>query len=245
MAPGGLNPSGVCFFPKATEHTIVHMKRLLIASDDMHTSAWISSALDGLDVTLSTCAVAHVSQTILAEEPAAVVIDVGRESGTIVQELEKLAPRGLEIRLLLLVEAEELGGLRLPVRMPADFVVRGATSGELAARVRALMWPGEEPQGQDMVRADNLVVNLATYQATVDGVPLDFTYLEYAVFAFLVTHPNRAYSREILLRRVWGDDYFGGARTVDVHIRRVRAKIGGELSRRLETVRNVGYLWHA
>lgn len=245
MAPGGIIPSGVCFFPAATERTIVHMKRLLIASDDMHTSAWISSALDELDVTLSMCSVAQLSQTLLAEESAAVVVDAGRDPGAVVQALEKLTPGGLEIRLLLLVEAEALGGLRLPVRMPADFAVRGATSAELAARVRALMWPGEEPQDQDMVRADNLVVNLATYQATVDGIPLDFTYLEYALFAFLVTHPNRAYSRDILLRRVWGDDYFGGARTVDVHIRRVRAKIGPELSGRLETVRNVGYLWHA
>lgn len=221
------------------------MKRLLIASDDMHSSAWISSALDGLDVTLTTCTMSQLSETLLAEEPAAVVIDAGRDSSAVVQALEKLTPGGLEIRLLLLVETDALAGLRLPVRMPADFVVRGATSAELAARVRALMWPGEEPQGQDMIRDENLVVNLATYQATVDGMPVDFTYLEYALFAFLVTHPNRAYSRDILLRRVWGDDYFGGARTVDVHIRRVRAKIGAELSGRLETVRNVGYLWHA
>ncbi|HSQ21317.1 MAG TPA: helix-turn-helix domain-containing protein, partial [Coriobacteriia bacterium] len=67
--------------------------------------------------------------------------------------------------------------------------------------------------------------------------------LEYALFSFLVTHPNRVYSREVLLKRVWGTDYFGGARTVDVHVRRVRSKLGPEVSRRLETVRNVGYLW--
>ena len=60
-----------------------------------------------------------------------------------------------------------------------------------------------------------------------------------------MTHPNRAYSREVLLRRVWGTDYYGGSRTVDVHVRRIRAKIGAELSNRLVTVRHVGYLWRS
>ncbi|PKQ29678.1 MAG: transcriptional regulator, partial [Actinobacteria bacterium HGW-Actinobacteria-10] len=186
------------------------MKRLLIASDDMHTSAWISSALDGLDATISICTLSELSETLRAEGPAAVVVDAGLDAEEIVRELEVLTSTGIELRLLLLVEPEALVGLRLPVAMPADFVVRGAASPEVAARMRALVWPGEEQATQDMVRAENLVINLATYQATVDGEPVDFTYLEYALFAFLVTHPNRAYGRDILLRRVWGDDYFGG-----------------------------------
>ncbi len=132
----------------------------------------------------------------------------------------------------------------MPTRTGADFLVRGASSEELAARARALLWPGEEAGSQELLRIDHLTINLATYQAYLDGTPIDFTYLEYALFAFLVTHPNRAYSREVLLRRVWGSDYYGGSRTVDVHIRRVRAKISPELGKRLETVRNIGYLWN-
>ena len=69
--------------------------------------------------------------------------------------------------------------------------------------------------------------------------------LLYALLAFLVTHPGRTYSRDALLRRVWGFDYYGGSRTVDVHVRRVRAKLGPELAQHLETVRGVGYLWSA
>ena len=79
---------------------------------------------------------------------------------------------------------------------------------------------------------------------TVDGAPIDFTYLEYALLAFLVTHPDRTYSRDALLKRVWGFDYYGGTRTVDVHVRRVRAKLGPDLAQHLETVRGVGYLWN-
>ena len=75
---------------------------------------------------------------------------------------------------------------------------------------------------------------------TIDGEPVDFTYMEYELLRFLVTHPNRVFSREALLSRVWGYDYYGGARTVDVHVRRVRAKLG-EHAARIKTVRSVGY----
>ena len=160
------------------------------------------------------------------------------------QVVEHAASGGVDLRLIVLVEPKGLEVLRLPVRVPSDFMVRGGSSDELAARTRTMLWPGEEVTRQELVRVDRLTLNLATYQASLDGVPIDFTYLEYALFAFLVTHPGRTYSREVLLRRVWGSDYYGGSRTVDVHIRRIRAKVGHELSRRLETVRNVGYLWN-
>jgi DNA-binding response OmpR family regulator len=80
---------------------------------------------------------------------------------------------------------------------------------------------------------------------TIDGRPVDFTYMEYELLKFLATHPGRAFSREALLSRVWGYDYYGGARTVDVHVRRVRAKLGQEHAARLKTVRSVGYRWEA
>jgi DNA-binding response OmpR family regulator len=173
-----------------------------------------------------------------------VVLDGGRSPEVLAQVVEHAASAGVDLRMLVLVEPEGLASLRLPVRVTSDFMVRGGSSEELAVRVRTMLWPGEEVTRQELVRIDDLTLNLATYQAYLDGTPIDFTYLEYALFAFLVTHPGRTYSREVLLRRVWGSDYYGGSRTVDVHIRRIRSKVGHELSRRLETVRNVGYLWN-
>jgi len=222
----------------------MHMKRILIASNDSHTRAWVASALDSLDVILSQCTDTELSGKLTAEDFDLVVVDAGRDPEPLVQIVERALTSGLDSRVFLLVEPEALAALRMPSSISSDFIVRGASSEEIVARVRALVWPGEEAAAQELVRLDDLTVNLATYQAYVNGEPIDFTYLEYALFAFLVTHPNRAYSREMLLRRVWGSDYFGGSRTVDVHIRRVRAKIGPELSGRLDTVRNVGYLWH-
>ena len=145
--------------------------------------------------------------------------------------------------MLIIVKEDMLSGFRLPVQINCDFVVHGASSEECSLRIRQLLWPGNESSTNDFISVDGMTINLATYQVAVNGEPIDFTYLEYALLAFLVTHPGRTYSRDALLRRVWGFDYFGCSRTVDVHVRRVRAKLGPELSQHLETVRGVGYLW--
>lgn len=223
----------------------MHMKRVLIGTDDDLTLGWVRSALHGLDLTLIDCPLLGIAQGMLAHDPALVIVDGGRSTEAAVAAIEQVAAGGVETRLLLMVEPAALSDLRLPVRVPSDFFVRGASSTELASRARNLLWPGEEVSDDELIRVDDLTLNLATYQAHIAGKPVDFTYLEYALFSFLATHPGRTYSREALLKRVWATDYFGGSRTVDVHVRRVRAKIGPELSRRLETVRSVGYLWNA
>jgi DNA-binding response OmpR family regulator len=147
--------------------------------------------------------------------------------------------------LLAVVNEEALSDLRLPIKVKSDFVVSSASVEECLARIRQLLWPGNESSSSDFITVENMTINLATYQVKVNGEPIDFTYLEYALLSFLVTHPGRTYSRDALLRRVWGFDYYGGSRTVDVHVRRVRSKLGPELSKRLKTIRSVGYLWNA
>ena len=221
----------------------MHMKQVLIASDDDHTIAWIRHALDGVDVTLSATSTGEMQSALIARSVDLLVLDAGRSPEALVLLVEQTVAGGANLRLMLLVEQEGLAGVRLPVQFQGDFLVRGATSAEFAVRLLQLLWPGEEVSSQEMIRVDDLTLNLATYQAYRGAIPIEFTYLEYALFMFLVTHPNRVYSREVLLRRVWGSDYFGGSRTVDVHVRRIRSKLGLELSHRLETVRNVGYLW--
>ena len=221
----------------------MHVKRVLIASDDVHARAWVETGIGALDVAILYCPVSDLELRMSGDPGDLVVADAGRAPEGMVALAEAAAARGSDLKLLLVLEPEALGSLRMPVRLSADFVTRGSSPQEVTARVRALLWPGEDAAAQDVVRVDELTLNLATYQAYAGDTPIEFTYLEYALFAFLVTHPNRVYSRELLLQRVWGTDYFGGARTVDVHVRRVRSKLGPELARRLETVRNVGYLW--
>ena len=93
----------------------------------------------------------------------------------------------------------------------------------------------------DLVTHGPLVLNLDTYQAAIDGRPLDLTYMEYELLKFLAQQPGRVFTRETLLTEVWGYEYYGGARTVDVHVRRLRAKLGEEHAGPITTVRSVGY----
>ena len=98
-----------------------------------------------------------------------------------------------------------------------------------------------EDQDEALVTFKDLELNPLNYQATLAGEPLDMTFMEYELLRFLVENPVRVWSREQLLSKVWGYDYYGGARTVDVHVRRLRAKLGEERSSWITTVRSVGY----
>ncbi len=121
---------------------------------------------------------------------------------------------------------------------PTDFVVESADPIELRVRVARAVGTGSSP---DLLVYEDLLLDVATYQATVDGSPIDLTYMEYELLRYFVENRGRVWSREQILQNVWGYDYYGGARTVDVHVRRLRAKIGEERAHWITTVRSVGY----
>lgn len=145
--------------------------------------------------------------------------------------------------MMLILDEENLSDLHLPSKVRADFICSGASASELEARARLLLGDNEAVALDEVLTIDNLTINLATYQVSLDGEPVDLTLMEYSLLSFLATHPNRAYSREVLLHRVWGFEYCGGTRTVDVHIRRIRSKVGPQIASHISTVRGVGYLF--
>ncbi|MDO4501627.1 MAG: response regulator transcription factor [Coriobacteriia bacterium] len=219
-------------------------KTVIFVADSLDNAHKFQAVLSKLDVEVAAGSSVQFKK-LLAQHPGYDLViyeSQGESLGSIAQVEQVLVEDG-SASLLVIVDEDCLGEFRLPVQVKSDFVVRGASSEECSARIRQLLWPGNESSSSDFVTVDNMAINLATYQVTVGGKPLDLTYLEYALLAFLATHPGRTYSRDALLRRVWGFDYYGGSRTVDVHVRRVRAKLGPELAQHLETVRGVGYLW--
>ena len=113
----------------------------------------------------------------------------------------------------------------------------------LTATMGAEVFAATPDAGDEILHVDSMTINLATYQVYLDDEPVDLTLMEYSLLSFLATHPNRAYSREVLLHRVWGFEYCGGTRTVDVHIRRIRSKVGPQIAAHINTVRGVGYLF--
>jgi DNA-binding response OmpR family regulator len=126
-----------------------------------------------------------------------------------------------------------------------DFLLHPCNGAELAARVKLLMWRTRNIKADNMIKIDGLVIDLLNYEVSVDGEPVELTYKEYELLRFLATRRGRVFTRESLLDHVWGYDYYGGTRTVDVHIRRLRAKLGENVESLIETVRNVGYRFTA
>jgi DNA-binding response OmpR family regulator len=143
--------------------------------------------------------------------------------------------------LLLLVSGAQLADLELRDDLFDDFCLAPFHPRELEARLKHLFWKKGGGTRPELVEYAELVLNLETYQAYIGSRPLDLTYMEYELLKFLAQHPGKVFTREILLSRVWGYEYYGGARTVDVHIRRLRAKLGEEHANLIQTVRSVGY----
>lgn len=122
----------------------------------------------------------------------------------------------------------------------SDIILEGAGPGELDARIRMAIGKANQFERSTQIHASGIVIDEASYSAKVNGRTLDLTFKEFELLRFLAQHTGRVFTRDQLLSEVWGYDYFGGTRTVDVHIRRLRAKLG-DYESLIGTVRNVGY----
>jgi DNA-binding response OmpR family regulator len=125
-----------------------------------------------------------------------------------------------------------------------DVLLESASPAEIDARIRLAISRVQIDQtatAYGEIKAGELVIDETTYSAKLRGKTLDLTFKEFELLKFLAQHPGRVFSRDHLLQEVWGFDYFGGTRTVDVHVRRLRAKLGPENENLIGTIRNVGY----
>ncbi len=141
----------------------------------------------------------------------------------------------------LLVVTEEMTALNLDFSIGIDdFIIKPYSLRELEARWRLSLWNDDRPTDEHTIKIDELVINLARYEVRVKGLVIEMTLKEYELLKHLVTHKNRVFTRSDLLDSIWGYDYYGGMRTVDVHIRRLRSKLG-DVGNAIATVRGVGY----
>lgn len=169
-------------------------------------------------------------------ESAALLIELGSEPRRRLRAIEGLLATN-PLPVLLIAEPEHVDLLGSAVGL-GDFILAPVQPAELELRLHRLT----RAEGTDEIHHfKDLELNLLTYQATLDSAPVDLTYMEYELLRFFVEHPHRVWSREQLLSKVWGYEYFGGARTVDVHVRRLRAKLGEHRASWITTVRSVGY----
>ena len=178
-----------------------------------------------------------------ASRPDAVLIDARRDLVRVKELLRQVS--GLETPVLAVISDGAWAAVSADWGAD-DVILNTAGPGEVEARIRLAIGrtaaqAAQTPLPAEEVRSGELVIDEATYSARIRGVALDLTFKEFELLKFLAQHPRRVFTRSQLLQEVWGYDYFGGTRTVDVHVRRLRAKLGPENEALIGTVRNVGY----
>lgn len=173
--------------------------------------------------------------------PVAVIVEAGDELQRAQKSIQKIRDTGplVEVPILIAVTVARLPSLDFSIGFD-DFVLMPIVPAELYARMRQLDWKSATFGSDEVIKIDDLVIDIAGYEARIGGHRLDLTHQEFELLRFLAQHRGRVFTRQALLERAWGYAYAGGTRTVDIHVRRVRSKLGhaGEL---IETVRNVGY----
>ena len=169
----------------------------------------------------------------------AILLDLRDLSATAIDRLAAASGERDPV-LLYACGAEQIEGLPVDSRAD-DFIVLPAAAGELRHRIERALYRRHGIDRENFVRCGVLTIDLANYRVTVAEEPVVLTFKEYELLRYLAMNAGRVSTREQLLNRVWGYDYFGGARTVDVHIRRIRSKIEIHGHTFIETVRNVGY----
>ncbi|MGL5859534.1 MAG: winged helix-turn-helix transcriptional regulator [Angustibacter sp.] len=220
------------------------MAQLLLLTHDLAPSAHVLPAL-GLLAHHVRVLPAEASALVEAPPADVILIDGRRELASARSLCRLLRTTGVSAPLLLVTTEGGLAAVTADWGAD-DVVLAGAGPAEVDARLRLAVGRDElarlsaEPATPE-IRAGDVVIDESSYSARVRGRSLDLTYKEFELLKYLAQHPGRVFTRAQLLQEVWGYDYFGGTRTVDVHVRRLRAKLGPEFENQIGTVRNVGY----
>lgn len=218
--------------------------RLILLTRAMEPSSEVLPALGLLTHHVHTM---PAEATALLHAPAcdALLVDGRRDLPAVRALCRLLQQTGLEAPLLLVTTEGGLAALQWDWGMD-DVLLDTSSPAEVEARLRLAVTrvhAGAPPEQEspEEIRSGDLHIDEATYSARLRGRSLDLTFKEFELLKYLAQHPGRVFTRAILLQEVWGYDYFGGTRTVDVHVRRLRAKLGAEHESLIGTVRNVGY----
>ena len=220
------------------------MSSLLLLTSALQPSAEVLPALALLPHHVKILP-AEGSALLDAPEVDVVLVDGRRELAHSRDLCRLIRTTGSQSPLLLIVTEGGLSVAAADWGMD-DVLLDTAGPAEVEARLRLALGrlaAARAPEDPDahVIRSGEVVVDDATYTAKLGGRPLDLTFKEFELLKYLAQHPGRVFTREQLLQEVWGYDYFGGTRTVDVHVRRLRAKLGPEHETLIGTVRNVGY----
>lgn len=178
---------------------------------------------------------------VAKQDPDLVLVEVdGHLVNSGIRELCQRIKRERHLPIIALVCLETLDSVDSHLDMD-DFILRPYNVRELMLRAKRLLQRTNDIDSGELIRRGDLVIDLAKYEVTLEGKLVVLTFREYELLKFLASNRGRVFAREALLNKVWGHDYYGGDRTIDVHIRRLRSKIEDSGHTFIETVRNIGY----
>ena len=206
----------------------------------------LAEELERAGFSVSACPWAEVAERVSNGGPIDLLLVnlMDRATDVTIRELLRADVVPPHTATIAILHHRELAGLD-PALSLDDFLVYPAPAEELMARVRRAIWRRAGAEGSHLLRRGDLTIDQANYKVFVGGRPVQLTFKEYELLRFLAQNHDRVCTRETLLNRVWGYDFYGGGRTVDVHIRRLRSKIEDSSHIFIETVRNVGYRFRA
>jgi two-component system alkaline phosphatase synthesis response regulator PhoP len=223
------------------------MWRVTFVAQDREKVEHLARELEGEGYWTAVCLPAEAT-TALADglRPDALVVDASSTDGAAgLPGLLRDVGGAAATPTITLIGEEQISAYEPPQGID-DFLVLPARAAELAARIRQLLWRRQaQLEGNNRLCCGDLVINLASRDVFLAGRPVTLAYKEYELLRFLLSNPDTVFTREALLSKVWGYDFYGGARTVDVHIRRLRSKIEDARHSFIDTVRNVGYRFRA
>ena len=179
----------------------------------------------------------------LAQQPPTVcIVEAGDDIPRANKTIKRLRDEGplVEVPILVAVTVARLPALDFSIGFD-DFVLMPIVPAELYARMRQLDWRTATFGSDEILKIDDLVIDIAGYEVRLGGRRIELTHQEFELLRYLGQHRGRVFTREALLERAWGYRYAGGTRTVDIHVRRVRSKLGENAGALIEKVRNVGY----
>ena len=217
------------------------MAHLLLLTNTLAPSAEVVPALGLLSHHVRILP-AEASALVDAPQADVVIVDARRELAMAKSLCRVICTTGISIPLIVVVTEGGLAGITSDWGVD-DVILDTAGPAEVEARLRLAVGRTAEAAVEEggPITAGALVIDEATYSVRLRGKLLDLTYKEFELLKYLAQHPGRVFTRSQLLQEVWGYDYFGGTRTVDVHVRRLRAKLGTDYEVLIGTVRNVGY----
>lgn len=223
------------------------MQHILIVSQDEEYSGTLVDLLkdDGYTVYLSESVEAAVEQFYSKKLDLMVAdIDSWKEEGIGVYKALQHELGTRDFSSIIIAAMDLMAAVEFSLTFD-DFIIKGGDPREVPLRIKQFLWRQSRVDTENIIKVENLVLDLNSYEVAINGKRVYLTYKEYELLKFLVLNRGRVFTREVLLDRVWGYDNYAGTRTVDIHIQRLRTKLALKSDSYIQTVRNVGYSFSA